>query len=125
MAEVVNLTGKRLLVVEDDDMNFLYLSQIFKMSHGEIVRAKFGKQAVELAQKNQFDIILMDIQLPDITGNDVTRLIRKFNPTIPIIAQTASKAPEETDFSLESGCTDILVKPFTINDFSRMMRKYI
>jgi CheY-like chemotaxis protein len=125
MSEVVNLTGKKILVVEDDDMNFLYLSQIFKMTHGEIIRAKYGKLALELAQNNRFDIILMDIQLPDITGIDVTRLIRKFNPTVPIIAQTASRTPEETDFSLDWGCTDILVKPFTINDFSRMLKKYI
>ena len=125
MSEIVNLTGKKLLVVEDDEMNYIYLSQIFKMIHGDITRAKLGREALELARDNHFDLILMDIQLPDITGNDVTKKIREFNTTVPVIAQTASRSPEETDFSLECGCTDVLVKPFTLNDLSRMIKKYI
>ena len=122
---MVNLTGKKLLVVEDDDMNFIYLSQIFKITKGEIIRAKNGRQALEIAENMDFDLILMDIQLPDITGNDVTRTIREYNKEIPIIAQTASRTPDETDETLKSGCTDILIKPFTINDFSRIVRKYV
>jgi CheY-like chemotaxis protein len=121
----VDLTGKKLLVVEDDDMNYIYLSQIFRITKGEIIRAKNGKQALEMAQNTKFDLILMDIQLPDISGNEVTEKIRHFDSRIPIIAQTASRTPDELDLTLEAGCTDILLKPFTINDFSRVMKKYI
>ena len=125
MEDSVDLTDKKLLVVEDDDMNFIYLSQIFKLTKGDIERARNGKQALEMARDKTYDLILMDIQLPDITGNELTERIRSFNCDIPIIAQTASRAPDELDEILESGCTDILVKPFTINDFSRTIKKYI
>ena len=125
MIAPIDLTGKNILVVEDDDMNFIYLSQIFKITHGNITRARHGKQALELAGENKYDLILMDIQLPDINGNEVTYEIRKFDSKIPIIAQTASRSPDETDESLAAGCTDILIKPFTIDGLSDMMRKYI
>ena len=125
MAEVVNLENKKLLVVEDDDMNYLYLIQLFKLTKGDIHRAKMGRQAIDMATEENFDLILMDIQLPDITGNDVTRKIRESDQETPIIAQTASRTPEDVDAAMDAGCTDVLIKPFTINDFSRIVRKYI
>jgi CheY-like chemotaxis protein len=125
MSEIVDLSGKRLLIVEDDEMNFIYLTQIFKLTKGEITRAKNGHEALDYAKQNKFDIILMDIQLPDISGNEVTKEIRTFDNNTPIIAQTASRTPDETDISIEAGCTEVLVKPFTIDDLSRVMIKYI
>lgn len=125
MADIVDLSNKRILVVEDDEMNFIYLSQIFKLTKGDITRSKNGRSALETARENKFDVILMDIQLPDINGNDVIRAIREFDTVTPIIAQTASKGPDETDASFEAGCTDILTKPFTIEDLSEKLRQYI
>jgi CheY-like chemotaxis protein len=125
MAGVVDLTNKKILVVEDDEMNYLYLTQIFKLTKGNITRAKNGKEALEFAHNNKYDVILMDIQLPDVNGNMVTQQIRTFDKETPIIAQTASRAPDETDDSLLAGCTEILIKPFTIDDFSRVMINYI
>jgi CheY-like chemotaxis protein len=125
MSGIVNLSDKKILVVEDDEMNYLYLSQIFKLTKGEITRAKNGKEALEFAQNNKFDLIFMDIQLPDVNGNIVTKKIRAFDKETPIIAQTASRTPDETDDSLEAGCTEVLVKPFTIDDFSKLMENYI
>ncbi len=125
MAGVIDLTNKKILVVEDDEMNFLYLSQIFKLTKGDITRAKNGKEALTFAQNNKYDVILMDIQLPDLNGNIVTKQIRTFDKETPIIAQTASRTPDETDDSIEAGCSEILVKPFTIDDFSRVMINYI
>lgn len=125
MAKVVDLNNKDILVVEDDEMNFLYLSQIFKLTKGNITRAKTGRQALEYAHQKKYDLILMDIQLPDMNGNMVTRQIREFDHDTPIIAQTASRTPDETDESIEAGCSEILIKPFTIDDFSRIISHYI
>ncbi|MBN1597121.1 MAG: response regulator [Bacteroidales bacterium] len=125
MSDIVNLSNKNILVVEDDEMNFIYLSQIFKLTKGNITRVKNGKDALSQAKENKFDIILMDIQLPDINGNTVTKQIREFDNKTPIIAQTASRSPEETDETLEAGCTDVLVKPFTIEDFSKIIGNFI
>lgn len=125
MGAAVDLTNKELLVVEDDEMNFIYLKQIFKITKGNVTRAKNGKQALELAREKKYDIILMDIQLPDITGNEVTYEIRTFDRETPIIAQTASRSPDEIDECLAAGCTEVLVKPFTLEGFSDVMQKYI
>jgi CheY-like chemotaxis protein len=125
MAGIVDLTNKKILVVEDDEMNYLYLSQIFKLTNGDITRAKNGKEALEFAHNNKYDVILMDIQLPDVNGNAVTQQIRLFDKDTPIIAQTASRAPDETDDSLEAGCTEVLIKPYTIDDFSKVMTNYV
>jgi len=125
MADIVNLSDKKILVVEDDEMNFIYLSQIFKLTKGIITRSKNGKDALESARDGEFDIILMDIQLPDISGNEVIRKIREYNKETPIIVQTASRTPDETDESLEAGCNNILIKPFTIDDFSKILRPYV
>ena len=125
MGDFVDLTGKKLLVVEDDDMNYIYLSQLFKLTKGDFFRAKTGHDALEMAKKDQYDVILMDIQLPDISGNEVTRQIRKFDANTPIIAQTASRTPDETDEALLAGCSEVLVKPYTIDDFSKVIVKYI
>jgi CheY-like chemotaxis protein len=123
MPGIIDLTNKKILVVEDDEMNFIYLNQVFKLTNGEITRAKNGKMAIKLAEENIFDLILMDIQLPDISGNEATRVIRTFRPKVPIIAQTASRTPDETDLALEAGCTDILIKPFTIDMLSDVISR--
>lgn len=121
MHDLVNLEGKKVLVVEDDDMNFIYLSQIFKLTKGEIIRAKTGASAKAFFNEQSFDLVLMDIQLPDTDGNEVTRWIREKDKEIPIIAQTASRTSEETDESIEAGCNKVLSKPFKIADFSEIV----
>lgn len=125
MPGIIDLTNRKILVVEDDDMNYIYLAQIFKLIKGELSRAKNGASAVSLAKNTKFDIILMDLQLPDINGSEVTRQIREFDKDTPIIVQTASRNTDETDAALDSGCTDILVKPYTMNDLTKILDKYL
>jgi DNA-binding response OmpR family regulator len=125
MPGIIDLTNRKILVVEDDDMNYIYLSQIFKLIKGELSRAKTGSSAVSLAKSNKFDIILMDLQLPDINGSEVTKQIREFDKDTPIIVQTASRNTDETDAALDSGCTDILVKPYTMNDLTKILDKFL
>ena len=67
----------------------------------------------------------MDIQLPDINGNAVTREIRKFNTSLPIIAQTAGKTQFEKDSALEAGCNEVMVKPFRMEDIMIMLGQYL
>lgn len=124
MSDIIDLNNKKILVVEDDDMNYIYLTQIFKITKGDVTRAKTGKQALDFVHENTYDIILMDIQLPDISGNEVVKNIREFDTSTPIIAQTASRTPDETDESIEAGCSSVLMKPFTINDLSKAVSVY-
>ena len=67
----------------------------------------------------------MDIQLPDMNGIATTNEIRKFNKEVPIIAQTASRSPEEKESAITSGCTDIITKPFKMEDLLEKIAPYI
>jgi two-component system, sensor histidine kinase len=122
---MLDLTAKRILIVEDDEMNFIYLTQIFRMTHGTVFRAKNGKSALEMTKDNKYDVILMDIQLPDLNGLEITRRIREYNKTTPIVAQTAARNPDETDEAIEAGCNEILIKPYTINDLTITLDKVL
>ena len=123
---IPNFENTTVLVVEDDEMSFLYLNQIFRLTRNHVVRARNGHEAIQISRINrEIDLILMDIQLPDIDGNTATREIRKFNPELPIIAQTAGKTQQERDTAIESGCNDVLVKPFKMEELTGMLAKYL
>jgi len=122
----MSLQDKKILIVEDDEMNFIYLSQIFKIAQISIVRAKTGYEAIDIVKHDtEIDLILMDIQLPDISGIEVTEEIRRFNPYLPIIAQTATKSDNEKDSIISAGCTDVLVKPFKMEELLSKIREYL
>jgi len=123
---IPNFEKNTILVVEDDEMSFLYLNQIFRLTRNGVIRARNGNEAIQISRSNaDIDLILMDIQLPDIDGNTITREIRKFNKELPIIAQTAGKTQQERDIALESGCNDLLVKPFKMEELIGILEKYL
>jgi len=120
---MLNLKGKSVLVVEDDEMCYLYLRQVFNLTGCRLLRAETGSEALDLFRENRFDVILMDIRLPDIDGTQVTREIRRSNPDVPVIAQTAGNTMDEVERAMESGCTEVLVKPFSMETlFSAISR---
>src|SRR5437899_9106905 len=86
-----NAKRKRILVVEDNQLGFMLLSQLLRVHGYQILQTPEGSEAIDLARAEQPDLILMDIGLPDICGLDVTRLLKQDDQTkaIPIIAITA------------------------------------
>lgn len=119
----MDLTGKKILVVEDDDMNYIYLTQLFKIIKGDFQRAKTGHEALRLAESTIFDLVLMDLQLPDISGIEITQQMKEKYPGIIIVAQTASRNISEIQQAKDAGCDDVLTKPFKINDFKAVVAK--
>ena len=103
--------GKRILIVEDDDLNFEYLNAILEPTSIIIERAKDGVQAVDLCKKDAFDVVLMDIRIPKLDGLQATRKIRESGITIPVIAQTAFAMTNDRDKCLDAGCNDYISKP--------------
>jgi len=103
-----NLT---ILIVEDDKYNAMYLKEIFKNNGYNVLHTKFGLDSVDIATNQDIDLILMDIRLPDISGYEVTGIIRKQKPDIKIIAQTAYATFKDRQRALDSGCNDYLSKP--------------
>jgi CheY-like chemotaxis protein/anti-sigma regulatory factor (Ser/Thr protein kinase) len=114
-----------VLIAEDDMPSFLFLETLLLDFDMNITRAKNGRQAVELAKNNHFDLILMDINMPIMNGLEATRLIRGFNPGIPIIAQTAFAFAVEEENVLESGCNAYLSKPISKIKLLQIISEYI
>ena len=119
------LHGKKILVVEDDLVNSELIKEILYDSKIELIQAVTGKEAIELCRENDYDIILMDIQLPERNGFDATMEIKKFKPDIPIIAQTAYAFESDKQKALSAGCSDYITKPFRKDDLLRMVAKYL
>lgn len=89
--------------------------------------AETGAQALELANKNNYDLIFMDLGLPDIDGLTVTETIRKSDtqPKVPIIALTAHGSEDYKSRCMEVGMNDFIVKPIKVEDGSRLINKYL
>ncbi len=116
----------KVLIVEDDDVSFRYMSKVLEKTGIDIVRAVTGIEAIDLCKANSdFNLVLMDIQLPGINGYEATKRIREFNPDIPVIAQTAHALAEDRKKSIETGCNDFITKPIKRNVLLRKMEKYL
>jgi two-component system, cell cycle response regulator DivK len=122
-----NLKRKRILVVEDNQMGLMLLSQLLKAQGYDILQISESRGAIDLARDNQPDLILMDIGLPDIRGLDVTRLLKQDDQTktIPIIAVTAFAMPGDEERSLESGCDAYIAKPILMDKLLRTVEAFL
>jgi PAS domain S-box-containing protein len=119
--------GKNLiLVVEDVPSNYLYLEKLLQITKAQLVWAEDGKIAIEKFDENpNFDLVIMDINLPEINGLDVTRYIRSKNSNIPVIAQTAYARDADKQECLDAGCTDFITKPIRKKVFFDVLEKYM
>ena len=107
--------SRRILVVEDQDDNRRILRDLLASADYEMVEAVTGKEGVSMAQTHRPDLILMDIQLPELNGYEATRQI-KADPAlrpIPIIAVTSFALSGDDDLAYEAGCVAYVTKPFS------------
>jgi len=112
----MSLTNKLILIVEDDEMCFTLIHHIMKKTGAISIRASNGQQAVALCKTEPVDLVLMDIRMPVMDGCAATRLIKKDNPKLPVIAVTTVFYNHDTANVLEAGCDQCISKPFE-NDF--------
>lgn len=116
---------KTILIVEDDKVNFLYLSTLLRKTKVQILHALNGAEAVELFKTDvKIDLILMDIQMPVMNGYEATRIIKKINRNLPIIAQTAYAMEEDKQKCEQAGCDNFIVKPIKIDTLITVIEKY-
>jgi PAS domain S-box-containing protein len=121
-----NWDGKLFLVAEDDKFSYKFLEGFLKQTKADVLRASDGREAVELCRNNPtIDLVLMDIQMPEMNGLTATEEIKKFNPNIPIIAQTANAINEERVRCMEAGCNDFITKPVNINELYDKIDKWL
>jgi PAS domain S-box-containing protein len=120
-----SLKNKTMLIVEDDPYNISFIKEILSETGINLLFANYGKDAIQIATSKPLDLILMDINLPDITGYDATLIIRQQNPNIKIIAQTAYAASEDKQKALNAGCIDYISKPLKSNMLISLIIKHI
>lgn len=113
--------GLRVLVVEDDDFNAQYLDALLNQWKCYVDRVSYGKKAIYSASDKVFDVILMDIRLPDITGYEAAAAILAQNPQQKIIAQTAFAGVNEKNKALKSGFVNYISKPINRQELYTML----
>ena len=102
-----------VLITEDEEVNFFYLKTLLKKTEALILRAKNGKEAVDIIaeHKGEVDLILMDINMPVMDGYEAMRIIKSKHPDLPIIAQTAYTLNNDRHKCLKAGFNDYIAKP--------------
>lgn len=123
----VDFSGKNILIVEDVEINREIVRFILESTHAQIDEAENGRVAVERFIENpqKYDLILMDIQMPELDGYTATRMIREMDSEIPIVAMTAHAFKEDKEKSLEIGMNDHMSKPIDENTLLSTVAKYI
>lgn len=130
-SELFNKNIISILIAEDVAINMKLIKSLINaiVPNVNILEAENGLKAVELAQNNKIDLILMDVQMPELDGQEATRRIRKYEKSlskhVPIVALTAGAMKEEREKAFESGMDDFLTKPIKIEKLSEVIKKYI
>jgi CheY-like chemotaxis protein len=110
------LAGARLLLVEDNPVNMLIAAAMLERWGLEVVQASDGREALDAARRaaaegRPFDIALMDVQMPVMSGHEATRALRAEGHRLPIVALTAAALVSEREAALAAGMDDFLTKP--------------
>ena len=123
--KVFNFKGKKVLMVEDNQINVMVGKQILEKVNLNISVAYDGLQAVNMVKEQHFDIILMDIQMPVMDGYEASKEIRKFNKYIPILALSASVFMEVKNKIKDCGMNGFIFKPFKPEDLLNRIEEAI
>lgn len=120
-------SNRTFLIAEDDASNYFLLHENLKKYKVDIIWAKTGKEAIDLFEKNKdkLDLVLMDVQMPELNGYEATQYIKEIDPRIPVIAQTAYAMAGEREASLKAGCDDYISKPLIMNELIFILNKYL
>ncbi len=121
--EKYNWTDHTVLIAEDDPMNFKYLSLVLEKKTGiQIVWAKDGLEAYQkIINLSIIDVVLLDLQLPELTGLDVLVQAKKIVPKLPVIMQTANSLNNEEAECYKAGCDAFFTKPLQIGELLAFM----
>jgi two-component system cell cycle response regulator DivK len=120
-------SGKTVLLVEDNELNTKLFRDLLQSKGHRVLETREGKEALRLAHAEQPDLILMDIQLPEISGFDLIKMIKKDEAIakIPVIAVTAFAMKGDEEKIRASGCEDYLSKPISVGTFLSKVESYL
>ena len=118
---------KKVLVVEDNELNQRLFHDLLEISGADVLQTRDGSQVLEIAREHKPDLILMDIQLPQVSGLDITAQL-KADPElahIPVIAVTAFAMKGDEDKIRQGGCEDYISKPISVPVFLDLIKRYL
>ncbi len=120
------ISGKKILIVDDDTTLLEMLGEQLQL-HEEFstIGAKTATEAIDLAKEDYFDVILLDVGLPDMDGREVCRLMRRNGVTSPIIMLTGADTDADTILGLDAGANDYITKPFRLGVLLARLRAHI
>ena len=119
--------SRRILVVEDTPDNRQIMRDLLENAGYELVEATTGAEGVAMAERHRPDLILMDIQLPEVSGLEVTRWLKDDDElrSIPVVAVTAFAMKGDEERIKQGGCEAYLSKPISIMTFLETVRRYV
>lgn len=115
------------MIVEDNELNMKLFNDLLESRGYDIIQTRDGMEALKLARSERPDLILMDIQLPEVSGLEVTKWIKEDDDlkSIPIIAVTAFAMKGDEEKIREGGCEAYIAKPISVSNFLETVAKYL
>ena len=110
----LNSSKLNILVAEDEEYNFLLISEILRGYNINVIRAYNGKMALQYCTENpEIDLVLMDVSMPVMDGLEATKRLKSVRPELPVIIQTSYTSLSDKSIAFDAGCDGFLEKPFT------------
>lgn len=118
---------KKVLIVEDNELNMKLFHDLLEAHNIATIETSDGNKVLDLAREHKPDLILMDIQLPEVSGLDVTRWLKQDEElrSIPVVAVTAFAMKGDEQKIREGGCEDYLSKPISVTQFLEVIENYL
>ncbi|WP_142850805.1 response regulator [Telmatospirillum sp. J64-1] len=119
--------SKTILIVEDNDLNMKLFNDLLQAHGYGTLQTKDGREALKLAREHRPDLILMDIQLPEISGLEITKMLKEDNElkAIPVIAVTAFAMKGDEEKIREGGCEGYIAKPISVANFLQTVATFL
>ncbi|MFQ5957976.1 MAG: response regulator [Alphaproteobacteria bacterium] len=119
--------NKTVLIVEDNELNMKLFRDLLEAHGFETLQTKSGEEALQLARDHHPDLIIMDIQLPEVSGLEVTRWIKDDDniKSIPIVAVTAFAMKGDEEKIRDGGCEAYIAKPISVTQFIDTVRRFV
>jgi two-component system cell cycle response regulator DivK len=119
--------AKKVLIVEDNELNMKLFDDLLGAHGFDTVKTRDGTKVLEIARAEMPDLIIMDIQLPEVSGLEVTQRLKADDQLkkIPVVAVTAFAMKGDEDRIRQGGCEDYVSKPISIIDFMKVVNKYL
>lgn len=118
---------KKVLIVEDNELNMKLFDDLLTANGYDTCKTRDGREVLDIARSEKPDLILMDIQLPEVSGLEVTQWLKQDESlkAIPVVAVTAFAMKGDENKIREGGCEDYIAKPISITEFLKVVQKYL